>query len=184
MLTFLVVLFVLLLVCMCVSILGAVGSFLILALSREPERSPKDELLVPIIEDGARSDRETYERLAREMLQYASRPGVVYHQEIEAFGAGYAFRRTTTDQFGRKRYVELQQRYADRLRCRLFLYEDGSWLPSERAVLDVPTDEIEWNVYQANISDLRERGSKLTYWDARGRRQQVRLPVTCVEVRV
>lgn len=184
MLTFLVIALATLGACLLVCLLGALAALVIVLLWRDPQSSANAERPVPFVEDGGSSERRQYDRLAREMLQYASQPGVVYHQEVEASDAGYVFMRTTSDRFGRKRYVERQRRYANRLQCTLCLYENGDWIPTAHAIRDVPADKVEWNTYQQNVRDLRERGSKFSYWDVHGRHQQVRLPAKAVEVRV
>ncbi len=184
MLTLLVILFVILGACVLVCIVGALTALVIVALSRDPAPRADSKRSVPVVEDEVSSDQREYDSLAREMLLYASQFDVSYHQEIEMSEGGCVCVRTTTDRFGRKRYVERQRRYAEVLHCTLCLYEHGDWIPSAHAIRDVPAAQIEWGAYQQHIRDIRERGSKLSYWDARGQHQQVRLPVKFVEVRV
>ncbi|MFA5854621.1 MAG: hypothetical protein WC866_06130 [Patescibacteria group bacterium] len=129
-------------------------------------------------------DRLLYDRLAAEMLAYASESGVVYHQEIESRFGEHAFVRTTSDRFGKKRYVERQRWYNGRIQYTICRYDNSSSTPSDSAICEQAVSSSARDVYYDSIRDIREHGSKISFRDGDGLNCQLRVPPKPVESRV
>lgn len=125
-----------------------------------------------------------YDRLAAEMLAYASVRGVVYHQEIESRFNEHVFVRTTSDRFGKKRYVERQCWHNGRIQYTICRYDNSSSTPSVSAICEQAVSSSARDAYYDSIRDIREHGSKISFRDGDGLNRQLRVPPKPVESRV
>lgn len=174
---------ILLLVCVIFAGLAGAVFVLLIALGTPKEKrgeSPRPTIPYPTTDE----DLARYKILSMEMMVYANRQDVVYHQELESFGGGNLFMRTTTDRFGKRRYVERQRSLGKTLQCTLCRYDNGTQTPSTSAMIEVSTSRVEWGVHYEIINDIYQNGSKISFWDERGRYRQARVPKKRVEKRV
>lgn len=125
-----------------------------------------------------------FDRLAKEMYVYAKERGVIYEENIETHQGEHTLVRTTTDPFGKKRYVEHQSWQDGRMRYMICRYEDGSHIPSASAIREQPASSYDRDVHHNIIHDIRSRGAKISFRDGSRLNPQLRVPKNIIERRV
>lgn len=125
-----------------------------------------------------------FDLLTIEMVAYAREQGVVCHEEIEAHSGGPSLVRTTTDRFGKRRYVEHQYLHNGQIRLTICRYDGGSRIPSTSAIQERSASSYDRDAFNNAIRDICERGSKISFCEGSGLNYQMRVPAKTVELRV
>ena len=118
-------------------------------------------------------DQAEFSRLAREAMAYAAQPFVTTVAEVVVMPFETILRRTVSDAFGRRAYVETQRRIDKTIDTVLCAYADGELKAS--SAIETPVSQVHWDAYFASLEDLRVGGPYVAFRDERGHRRETRL---------